>query len=53
VHQLVDTAAQARFMEGAWAMVLGRLKAGVTRAVNPAESMPSRPARPKIRPVEA
>jgi hypothetical protein len=27
VHQLVDTPAQAMFMDGAWAMVLGRLKA--------------------------
>ena len=52
VHQLVDTPAQARFMEGAWAMVLGRLQAGVTRAVNPAEPMPSRPARPKLLPPE-
>jgi DNA-binding transcriptional ArsR family regulator/uncharacterized protein YndB with AHSA1/START domain len=50
VHQLVDTPAQARFMEGAWAMVLGRLKAGVTRAANPAEPMPARPARPKLLP---
>ena len=48
VHQLVDTPAQATFMEGAWAMVLGRLKAGVTRACNPAEPMPSRPSRPKL-----
>ena len=47
VHQLVDTPAQAAFMEGAWAMVLGRLKANVARASNPAESMPSRPTRPK------
>ena len=31
-------------------MVLGRLKAGVTRASNPAEPMDSRPARPKLRP---
>jgi len=53
VHQLVDTPAQARFMEGAWAMVLGRLTAGVTRAVNPAEPMPARPSRPKRRPAEA
>src|SRR5215472_13316237 len=52
VHQLVDTPAQARFMEGAWAMVLGRLTAGVTRAVNPAEPMPARPARPKLLPPE-
>jgi uncharacterized protein YndB with AHSA1/START domain len=29
VHQLVDTAEQARFMEVAWAMVLGRLEQGV------------------------
>jgi DNA-binding transcriptional ArsR family regulator/uncharacterized protein YndB with AHSA1/START domain len=47
VHQLVETPAQARFMEGAWAMVLGRLKAGVTRALDPAAPMPPRPARPK------
>jgi DNA-binding transcriptional ArsR family regulator/uncharacterized protein YndB with AHSA1/START domain len=47
VHQLVDTPAQAAFMEGAWAMVLGRLKAGVARASNPAEPMPSRLTRPK------
>ncbi len=47
VHQLVDTPAQAAFMEGAWAMVLGRLKSGVIRALDPAEPMPSRPARPK------
>ena len=50
VHQLVDTPAQARFMEGAWAMVLGRLTAVVTRASNPAEPMPSRPTRPKLHP---
>ena len=50
VHQLVDTPAQAAFMEGAWAMVLGRLKAGVARASNPAEPMPPRPARPKHTP---
>src|ERR1700750_969115 len=46
VHQLVDTPAQARFMEGAWAMVLGRLKAGVTRASDPAAPMRSWPSRP-------
>ena len=39
VHRLVDTPAHAVFMEGAWGMVLGRLKAGVTRASNPAEPM--------------
>jgi DNA-binding transcriptional ArsR family regulator/uncharacterized protein YndB with AHSA1/START domain len=49
VHQIVDTPAQAEFMEGAWAMVLGRLQAGVVRAVDSAEPMPPRPARPKRR----
>jgi DNA-binding transcriptional ArsR family regulator/uncharacterized protein YndB with AHSA1/START domain len=48
VHQLVDTPAQAAFMEGAWAMVLGRLKAGVARATDPAEPMLPRPTRPKV-----
>jgi DNA-binding transcriptional ArsR family regulator/uncharacterized protein YndB with AHSA1/START domain len=52
VHQLADTPAQARFMEGAWAMVLGRLKAGVARACDPAEPMLSRPSRPKLHPPE-
>ena len=52
VHQLVDTPAQSRFMEGAWAMVLGRLQAGVTRACDPNAIMPSRPTRPKHRPAE-
>jgi DNA-binding transcriptional ArsR family regulator/uncharacterized protein YndB with AHSA1/START domain len=50
VHQLVETPAQAAFMEGAWAMVLGRLKAGVTRACHPAEPMPPRQPRPKRTP---
>jgi DNA-binding transcriptional ArsR family regulator/uncharacterized protein YndB with AHSA1/START domain len=49
VHQLVETAAQAEFMENAWAMVLGRLEAGVVRASDPNASMPPRPARPKQR----
>jgi len=48
VHQLVDTPAQAEFMERAWATVLGRLKAGVARACDPGQSMPPRPARPKL-----
>jgi DNA-binding transcriptional ArsR family regulator len=34
VHQLVETAEQAAFMEGAWAMVLGRLKANVVSATS-------------------
>ena len=50
VHQLVDTPAQAEFMERAWATVLGRLKAGVARACDPAQAMPPRPARPKLVP---
>jgi uncharacterized protein YndB with AHSA1/START domain len=33
VHQVVDTADQAAFMTGAWAMVLGRLKANVAAAL--------------------
>jgi DNA-binding transcriptional ArsR family regulator/uncharacterized protein YndB with AHSA1/START domain len=49
VHQLVDTAAQAEFMEGAWALVLGRLKAGVARAVDPEATVGLRPRRPKRR----
>jgi DNA-binding transcriptional ArsR family regulator/uncharacterized protein YndB with AHSA1/START domain len=49
VHQLVDTAAQAEFMEGAWAMVLGRLQAGVARASDPDLTMAPRPGRPKQR----
>jgi len=32
VHQLVDTTEQAAFMEGAWAMVLGRLKTNIVAA---------------------
>jgi DNA-binding transcriptional ArsR family regulator/uncharacterized protein YndB with AHSA1/START domain len=50
VHQLVDTPAQAAFMEGAWGVVLGRLKAGVARASAPGETMAPRPSRPKRRP---
>ena len=49
VHQIVDTPAQAEFMERAWAMVLGRLQAGVVRASDPDAPMPLRPARPKRR----
>jgi DNA-binding transcriptional ArsR family regulator/uncharacterized protein YndB with AHSA1/START domain len=49
VHQLVDTAAEAEFMEGAWALVLGRLKAGVAKAVDPEATVAPRPRRPKRR----
>ena len=47
VHQLVDTPAQAAFIEGAWGMVLGRLRAWVARASDPGETMAPRPCRPK------
>jgi DNA-binding transcriptional ArsR family regulator/uncharacterized protein YndB with AHSA1/START domain len=50
VHQLVETPAQAAFMEGAWAMVLGRLTHGIVSASDPATPMPPRPARPKHTP---
>ena len=49
VHQIVETPAQAEFMERAWALVLGRLKAGVVRACDPGAPMSPRPARPKRR----
>ena len=49
VHQLVDTPGQAAFMEAAWSLVLGRLKAGVADALNPGSAMASRPQRPKRR----
>ena len=49
VHQIVDSPAQAQFMERAWALVLGRLQAGVVRASDLDQPMPSRPARPKRR----
>jgi DNA-binding transcriptional ArsR family regulator len=47
VHQLVDTPQQAEFMEGAWAMVLGRLKKGVATASNPKARAARRAPRPK------
>src|SRR6202012_5032708 len=46
-HQLVDTPPQAEFMQGAWAVALGRLAAGVARASDPAAAMDPRPRRPK------
>ena len=50
VHQIVETPAQAEFMEGAWGLVLGRLRAGVGRALAPGTSAaPARPSRPKRR----
>ena len=47
VHQLVDSARQAEFMEVAWGMVLGRLKSAVVAATNPAAPMAPRPLRSK------
>jgi DNA-binding transcriptional ArsR family regulator/uncharacterized protein YndB with AHSA1/START domain len=49
VHQVVETRAQAEFMEGAWTLVLGRLKAGVVRAVDPTAMSGVRPKRAKRR----
>ena len=49
VHQLVENAARAEFMEVAWTMVLGRCKAGVGAASNPAAPVKPRRARPKRR----
>src|SRR5215469_11894971 len=49
VHQIVDTTEQAEFMERAWAMVLGRLQAGVVQASDPDSPMPMRLGRPKQR----
>jgi DNA-binding transcriptional ArsR family regulator len=49
VHQIVDTDVQAEFMEGAWTLVLGRLRAGIERALEPGVAAPARPTRPKRR----
>ena len=49
VHQLVEDANQAQFMEAAWGMVLGRLRAGVVAASDPQEEVSPRPHRPKIK----
>jgi uncharacterized protein YndB with AHSA1/START domain len=49
VQQLADSLAQARFMESAWAMVLGRLKAGVASAAGRHAAPPPRARRPKQR----
>jgi DNA-binding transcriptional ArsR family regulator/uncharacterized protein YndB with AHSA1/START domain len=49
VHQLVDTAEQADFMEIAWTMTLGRLKSGVVAASDPSAVTEPRARRPKQR----
>lgn len=51
VHQIVDTASQAEFMENAWMLVLGRLKAGVVSASDPGAAVSPRTARAKRRKV--
>ena len=47
VHQLAGTRAQADFMEAAWTMVLGRLRAGVADAAGPGPAAAPRAPRPK------
>jgi DNA-binding transcriptional ArsR family regulator/uncharacterized protein YndB with AHSA1/START domain len=49
VHQLVDTPVQAEFMEQAWTLVLGRLKAGVAGAISAGQEPAPRAPRPKRR----
>lgn len=49
VHQIVDTTAQAEFMEGAWSLVLGRLRTGVLSALETGTAPPLRPTRSKRR----
>jgi DNA-binding transcriptional ArsR family regulator/uncharacterized protein YndB with AHSA1/START domain len=49
VHQLVENPRQAEFMEAAWGMVLGRLRAGVVAASNPSAPAAPRPRRKKRR----
>jgi DNA-binding transcriptional ArsR family regulator/uncharacterized protein YndB with AHSA1/START domain len=49
VHQLVDSPAQAEFMEQAWSLVLGRFKAGVASAISAREEPAPRAPRPKRR----
>jgi DNA-binding transcriptional ArsR family regulator len=49
VHQLVDTVAQAEFMEAAWSLVLGRLKLGLVDALDPDVDMPPHGPREKRR----
>jgi DNA-binding transcriptional ArsR family regulator len=52
VHQLVDGREQAEFMDAAWGLVLGRLKAGVAAAIDPGTDVRPRPPRPKRRPAD-
>jgi uncharacterized protein YndB with AHSA1/START domain len=47
VHQLVDDAQQAEFMQAAWGLVLGRLKEGVVAASDPRAEVTRRARRAK------
>ena len=47
VHQLVDSPEHTEFIQMAWTLVLGRLKAGVVAAVDQRLPGPSRRPRPK------
>lgn len=47
VHQIVDSAEQAEFMEAAWGMVLGRFKRGVVAATRGSGVSAPRPPRAK------
>ena len=48
VHQLVDNADQAGFMENAWSTVFGRLREGLLAALEHPDTMAPRPERPTI-----
>jgi uncharacterized protein YndB with AHSA1/START domain len=47
VHQLANSASEAEMLGGIWRLVLGRLRAGVVAATDPAVAMPPRAPRPK------
>jgi DNA-binding transcriptional ArsR family regulator len=49
VHQLVERVEQARFMEVAWTMVLGRLNQGIGPSLAAEKPVPARGRRPKTR----
>ena len=49
VHQLTEDDDQANFMQAAWGMVLGRLKANILTATDPAADAARKPPRPKRR----
>jgi DNA-binding transcriptional ArsR family regulator len=47
VDQITADAEQANFLDNAWSMVLGRMRAGLTRALKSDHAPPRRAARPK------